>query len=133
MLVVIMHLQNQSARQAIEALRYTLDATADEQLAMIARMRLARLLVSADRYDEAFTLLDGVDPGSFAARFSEIRGDIYYARGDTENARSAYLQALNGEQSDLVDRNLIQMKLDDLAAPVATVADEEVLTEDAGG
>ena len=133
MLVVIMHLQNQSTRQAIEALRYTLDTTADEQLAMIARMRLARLLVSADRHDEAFTLLDGVDPGSFAARFSEIRGDIYYARGDTENARSAYLQALNGEQSDLVDRNLIQMKLDDLAAPVATVADEEVLTEDAGG
>ena len=74
-----------------------------------------------------------MEPGSFAARFSEIRGDIYHARGDTENARIAYLQALNGEQSTLVDRNLIQMKLDDLAPPVGSVAGQEVLTEDAGG
>lgn len=133
MLVVIMHLQNQSTRQAIDTLRYTLDNTSDEHLAMIVRLRLARLLVSADRFDEAVTLLDSVEPGSFEARFSEIRGDIYYAQSDTENARSAYLEALNGEQSDLVDRNLIQMKLDDLAATIVLIPDEEVLTEDNGG
>jgi len=133
MLSVIMYLQNQSTRQAIETLRYTLDNTSDENLAMIAQLRLARLLVSADRLDEAATLLDSVEPDSFEARFSEIRGDIFYAQGDTENARTAYLQALNGEQSDLVDRNLIQMKLDDLATPIVPAPDEEVLTEDAGG
>ena len=133
MLIAIMHLQNQSSRQAIEELRYALDTTSDEYLAMIARIRLARLLVSAGRHDEAFTLLDEIEPGNFAARFSDIRGDIYYARGDTANARTAYQQALNGEQADLVDRNLIQMKLDDLAIPAVPVADEEVLTEDAGG
>lgn len=133
MLAVIMYLQNQSTRQAIETLRYTLDNTSDENLAMIAQLRLARLLISADRLDEAVALLDSVEPGSFEARFSEIRGDIYYAQGDTENARTAYLQALSGEQSDLVDRNLVQMKLDDLATPNVLISDEEVLTEDAGG
>jgi len=133
MLIVIMHLQNQSTRQAIDALRNVLDTTSDDYLAMVAQLRLARLLVSADRHDEALTLIDGVEPGSFAARFSEVRGDIYHARGDTENARIAYLEALNGEQSTLVDRNLIQMKLDDLAPPVGSVAGQEVLTEDAGG
>jgi len=133
MLMVIMHLQNQSTRQAIEALRYTLESASDEHLAMIARTRLARLMVSAGRYDEALTLLEGVEAGSFAARFSEIRGDIYYAQGDPDSARTAYSQALNSEQSDLVDRGLIQMKLDDLAAPVASVVEEEVLSEDDGG
>lgn len=133
MMMVIMHLQNQSTRQAIEALRYTLDSTSDEHLAMIARTRLARLMVSAGRYDEALTLLGAVEAGSFAARFSEIRGDVYYAQGDPGSARTAYSQALNSEQSDLVDRGLIQMKLDDLAAPVASVVEEEVLSEDDGG
>ena len=132
MLAVIMHMQNQSTRQAIDTLRYTLDNTSDEHLAMIVRLRLVRLLVSADRFDEAITLLDSVDPGSFAARFSEIRGDIYYAENDTENSRRAYQEALNSQQSDLVDRNLIQMKLDDLAESITLTSDEEVLTEDTG-
>ena len=133
MLIVLMHLQNQSTRLAIDALSYTLENTSDEHLAMIARTRLARLMVSAGRHDEAMEVLDGAEAGSFAARFSEIRGDIYYARGDSASARTAYNQALNSEQSDLVDRSLIQMKLDDLAAPVASVVEDEVLSEDAGG
>ena len=133
MLIVLMHLQNQSTRQAIEALRYTMEDTTDEHLALIARTRLARLMVSAGRHDEAMAVLEGVEAGSFAARFSEIRGDIYYAQGDSDSARTAYNQALNSEQSELVDRGLIQMKLDDLAAPVASVVEEEVLSEDTGG
>ncbi|MFL2545940.1 MAG: YfgM family protein [Candidatus Rariloculaceae bacterium] len=133
MLSVLMHLQNQSTRQAVDALRYTLENTSDENLAMIARLRLARLLVSDNRMDEAVTLIDSADPGAFEAKYSELRGDIRFAQGDMEGARSAYLQALNGEESELIDRNLIQMKLDDLASPTASASDEEVLSEDAGG
>jgi predicted negative regulator of RcsB-dependent stress response len=133
LVIVIMHLGNQSTRGAMDALRYTLDNTSDEHLALIARLRLARLLVSSGRHDEALALVDGVDPGSFSARFSEIRGDIYYAQGDSEGARAAYSQALNGEQSTILDRGLIQMKLDDLPAAGVPVAQQEVLTEDDGG
>ncbi len=131
--IVIMHLANQSTRRAVDALRYTLDTTSDEQLALIARLRLARLLVSSGRHDEALTLLDGGDPGSFSARFDEIRGDVYYAQGDSESARAAYLQALNGEQSAPLDRGLVQMKLDDLPASVEPLVQQEVLTEGDGG
>ncbi|MEE8237598.1 MAG: tetratricopeptide repeat protein [Gammaproteobacteria bacterium] len=131
--IVIMHLGNQSTRGAMDSLRYTLENTPDEHLAKIARLRLARLLVSSGRHDEAFALLDGVDPGAFSARFSEIRGDIYYAQGDSDSARSAYSQALNDEQSALVDRGLVQMKLDDLPAAVVPLVQQEVLTEDDSG
>ncbi len=133
LVIVIMHLSNQSTRGAMDALRYTLDNTSDEPLALIARLRLARLLASSGRHDEALALVDGVDPGSFSARFSEIRGDIYYAQGDSEGARAAYSQALNGEQSTILDRGLIQMKLDDLPAAGVPVVQQEVLTEDDGG
>ena len=131
--IVIMHLGNQSTRGAMDALRYTLGNTSDEHLASIARLRLTRLLVSTGRHDEALALLDGVDPGTFSARFSEIRGDIYYAQGDSDSARTAYSQALNDEQSALVDRGLVQMKLDDLPAAVVPLVQQEVLTEDDGG
>ena len=131
--IVIMHLANQSTRRAVDALRYTLDTTSDEHLALITRLRLARLLVSSGRHDEALTLLDGGDPGSFSARFDEIRGDVYYAQGDSASARAAYLQALNGEQSALLDRGLVQMKLDDLPASVVPLVQQEVLTEGDGG
>ncbi len=132
LLTVILYLQNQSTRQAIEALRFTLENTADEYLALVARTRLARLFVSAERHGEALALLDGVAPGNFSARFSEIRGDIYHAQGDRESAQTAYLQALNSDQSDLVDRGLIQMKLDDLAPPTAPLVEAEAPAEDDG-
>ncbi len=131
--IVIMHLGNQSTRGAMDALRYTLENTSDEHLALIARLRLTRLLVSSGRHDEALALLDGLDPGTFSARFSEIRGDIYYAQGDSDSARTAYSQALNDEQSALVDRGLVQMKLDDLPAAIVPLVQQEVLTEDDSG
>ncbi len=130
LVIVIMHLANDSTRGAMDALRYTLDSTSDEHLALIARLRLTRLLVSGGRHDEALALLDGVDPGTFSGRFSEIRGDVYLAQGDLERAGAAYRQALNGEQSALVDRGLVQMKLDDLPAAVAPVLQQEALTGD---
>ncbi len=131
--IVITHLGNQSTRGAMDALRYTLENTSDEHLALIARLRLTRLLVSSGRHDEALALLDGLDPGTFSARFSEIRGDIYYAQGDSDSARTAYSQALNDEQSALVDRGLVQMKLDDLPAAIVPLVQQEVLTEDDSG
>ena len=89
------------------------------------------LFVSSGRNEEALAILDSVDPGNFSARFSEIRGDNYFAQGDPENARIAYLEALNSDQSEFVDRGLIQMKIDDLA-PTASgvVVEAEESSED---
>ena len=123
LVMVLMYLQNGSTRQAIETVQYTLENTNDEYLAMVARTRLARLLISAGRQDEAMTVLDEVEPGNFAARFSELRGDIYFSRGDNASARAAWQEALNSGQSELVDRALIQMKIDDLP-PEVTLEDD---------
>lgn len=119
----------QETDAAVAELRRVLADTADDELALVVRLRLARVLVNLQRYDEALALVNDVDPGRFAARFSELRGDIYLAQGDPESARTAYLEAFNGEYTDVLDRNTLQMKIDDL--PAAGPA-EATATEDGG-
>lgn len=112
---------------AIEKLRYTMEQSDDAELAMVARLRLARLLAYREQYPEALALLQVPEPGLFAGRIAEIRGDIHAARGETEAARSAYLEAMVASGAELLDRSFLQMKLSDLtsatsSAPAAPVS-----------
>ena len=111
--------------RAAEELRYVLDTTDDPQLALIARIRLARVLAYREDYDAALDILDIDDPGQFAGRISEIRGDIYQARGDVEAARAAYAEALVAAGSENIDRSFVQMKLSDLPLRSASNATED--------
>jgi predicted negative regulator of RcsB-dependent stress response len=87
---------------------------------------LARILLHQEFYDEALAVLD-VDPGSFSARYNEVRGDIYVEIGNSVSARMAYNAALTAQESDLVDRSLVQMKLE--ALPIAEVVTTEETTQ----
>lgn len=122
LLVASLDLDLQKTDAAVEELGRVLDGTDDDELALIARQRLARVLLQLGRYDEALTTLEGVDAGRFAGRYSELRGDIYLAQGDSERARAAYMEAFNAEYVDVLDRNMLQMKIDDLPAEASTAA-----------
>ena len=122
LLMAKLYMEVNDPLQAAEELRFVMENSADPQLAMIARLRLSRVLAYEERYDAALELLDGVDPGNFRSRYSEVMGDIHVAQGDFERARAAYQQALRETEPGLLDTNLVQMKLDDLppAADVET-------------
>ncbi len=93
---------------AIARLRWVIAKTGDESLAQLARLRLARLLLDTNDLDGAFELsTQSADPG-FAAEFAAIRGDVLRARGDLENARTAYQDALD---KGVASESLIRMKL----------------------
>ena len=77
------------------------------------------------RHHAASAVLLDVDAGLFSARFNEVRGDIHVALGDPTSARTAYNAALSTTESDLVDRNLVQMKLDDLPAAASGATAQE--------
>ncbi len=104
---------------AAEKLRFTMEQSDDPELAMVARLRLARVLAYQDRHQEALALLDVPEPGQFAGRIAEIRGDIHVALGETEAARTSYLQAMVASGAELLDRSFLQMKLSDLPGSVA--------------
>jgi predicted negative regulator of RcsB-dependent stress response len=126
LLVAVLRMRAGQMNGATDELRYVVDGTRDPELALIARLRLARILLHQEFYDEALAVLD-VDPGSFSARYNEVRGDIYVEIGNSVSARMAYNAALTAQESDLVDRSLVQMKLE--ALPIAEVVTTEETTQ----
>ena len=120
LLAALMRLDAGQVDASVEDYRFVMENTSDPELALIARLRLARVHAQDESYTEALAVLD-VAPGSFSARYNEVRGDIHAALGDSESARAAYNAALNAQETGLVDRNLVQMKLDDLPGTAPTV------------
>jgi len=126
LLMASLDLDLQKADEAVAEMRRVLAETDDDELALVVRQRLARVLLHLERYADALAAIDGIDAGRFAGRYSELRGDIYLAQGDPDRARAAYLEAFDAESSAVLDRNMLQMKIDDL--PVASGAKTEPVT-----
>ncbi|HEX7031188.1 MAG TPA: tetratricopeptide repeat protein [Gammaproteobacteria bacterium] len=103
---------------AEDSLRWVVDNTDDPQLALVARLRLARVLLQQGEFAEVHKALDVADAGRFGALYDELRGDAFLAANDRDNARTAYESALAAMTSGAPgDRALVQMKLDNLAMP----------------
>jgi predicted negative regulator of RcsB-dependent stress response len=101
---------------AEQELKWAIAHGVDESLLVIVKLRLARVELGLGRPEEALRLLEGVEPGAYRPSYDEVKGDIYRAMGDTEQAREAYQRALNSLE-DIESRPTLQMKLDDLVAP----------------
>ncbi|MDR0529825.1 MAG: tetratricopeptide repeat protein [Zoogloeaceae bacterium] len=67
----------------------------EHELADLARLRLAGLLLDAQEYDEAVKLLKHPRAEAFSAAYTELEGDAEAARGDFSAARKAYQTALS--------------------------------------
>lgn len=98
---------------AADQLQQVLDSADDPQLRMIARLRLARVLLAAGENERALELARGGEAGVFAAPLREVEGDILAAQGDTAGARAAYEAALEGaaEHAGIIDEAHVQLKL----------------------
>lgn len=101
------------------------DKASDPALRDLARLRLAGLLLDEKAYDEALQHLSKTPEAGFAARYAELKGDIYAAQGKADEARTAYqaaLDALDGKgglespdaQRQAMYRELMQLKLESL-------------------
>ena len=105
------------------ALRAAIASSKDEQLVQVATLRLARVLIELNKYDEALKLLDVSKAGAFAAQSHEVRGDALVAKQDKAAAITEYQAALTAyEGIEGVDTTLLTLKLADLggANPAAS-------------
>ena len=107
---------------AIPPLTQVMDNSKDSELRHIARLRLARVLIDQGKPDDAIKTLSD-EPGAFAARYHEVRGDAYYAKKDLQRASTEYKAALgeSGAQGG-VDSALLTLKIADLGLPAAPAA-----------
>ena len=108
--------ENQELDRAAARLTYVLQTTRDQALALIARLRLARVQLSQGRPEEALKTLDAVDAGAFAARYAEARGDALLARGDRDGALRQY-RAARANGANTVDTGLLDLKINELSHP----------------
>jgi predicted negative regulator of RcsB-dependent stress response len=97
---------------AISRLEWASQKAGNPALQSLVQLNLARILLDQGELDAAEKLVASAQ-GGFAGEFAALRGDIAFARGDKAAAAAAYTQAMTLEVSN---RNLLQMKLDDLAA-----------------
>ena len=100
--------------KAAASLKSVMDTATDEELKMVARMRLARVQSAQGKYDDALATLKVDDTGEFAPRFADTRGDVLLAKGDRAGALREYLAARTGENKGRVDTELLDLKIRDL-------------------
>lgn len=88
----------------------------DSELALLARLRLARVQIARQKPDAAIATLQGTQFGAFAPGYHEVLGDAYYAKGDTAAALREYRAARTADKSGMADVALLDLKIADLAA-----------------
>jgi len=107
--------------KAAAGLKSVMDNAKDDELKMVARLRLARVQSALGKNDEALATLKIDDPGEFAPRLADARGDVLLAKGDRDGALREYLAARTAENDGRVDIELLDLKIRDLGGtPPAT-------------
>ena len=76
----------------------------------IARLRLATLALDQGDLDWADQLLTSQRTGGFESRYDELRGDIFAARNDLNNARNAYQSALENAVAGSVAAQIAKIR-----------------------
>lgn len=107
---------NKNWAAAETQLKAALTSAPTDGIKGIASLRLARVQIQLEQYEQAFTTLAKPLPESFTASVEEIKGDIYLLQGKKELARNAYQVAIASD--GLTGSPSLQMKLDDLATAV---------------
>ena len=103
--------------KAATELQSVSEKSKDPELAMLARLRLARVQIAQKKPDAALETLKGMQAGAFVARYHEILGDAYYAKGDKSAALKEYLSAKVGDFAGPPGGNQeLDLKISDLTA-----------------
>lgn len=122
-----MYMDNSRDQDAADMLQGLVDSAPEKQIALLGRLRLAKVLLYQGKAEEALNLVSDQPDNGFAARYSELMGDAYVDMGDFDKAEAAYIAALNDNpNAPTVDTNFVQLKINDLpiASEIAAAAEE---------
>ncbi len=99
---------------AEESLRWALSNSNQETVKNIARLRLARVLLADNKIDEAQAMVNAGTSDAYASLANEIRGDIFVAKGEIDQAKKAYDEAMLTANGSGVE--YLQLKRSDLGS-----------------
>lgn len=110
---------------AIGLLEFVIENGYPKAMAIVARERLARVLLNQGEPDLALSVLaDAQDITGFESRYAEVRGDIHFHQGRMAEAGTAYLEALELLEEGAGDRQKLVMKLESMGVEIPTAGNE---------
>jgi predicted negative regulator of RcsB-dependent stress response len=101
-------------KAAGDQLQWVVDHAKDQEIAALARLRLAGIRLDEKNYDAALKLLESPVGAGFEPLYADLRGDVLVAQGKPAEARAAYRSALEKLDAANPWRNIVQAKLDAL-------------------
>jgi len=110
-----LQIENKQIPAAIERMQKVLSATHDAELALLVRLRIARAQLELNKPDEALATLAAAQPGAYASRYAEVRGDALFAKGDHDGALRAYKEAQAAANGAAAAGDLLALKISSLA------------------
>jgi len=87
--------ENDNADGAVAQLELAIKHANDEVIKEIASLRLVRIFIEQEKYDEAMAMLNVKHAAAYDAQYEELKGDVYSARGEVTQARTAYDKAID--------------------------------------
>lgn len=97
--------------QCIEQLKLASNSS-QVSVASVAKLRLARVLILNEKFDDAQRILAKKMPTAYQSMITELNGDIHFAKKEFSKAREAYDRAILS--SDGKNIQILKMKRDDL-------------------
>jgi len=99
--------------KALAVLKAKAEKIKDPVIAELFALREARLLLISGKPEDALKQVAAIKDDNFPEVLNELRGDIQMARGQREEARKSYQQALTHLDQAAPTRGLLEMKLID--------------------
>ncbi|MDH5432742.1 MAG: tetratricopeptide repeat protein [Gammaproteobacteria bacterium] len=99
--------------KASESLNWIISNHADHDLAVVAKMRLARIYLQQDKANEALSLLDVTEDSGYFALANLTKGDAFMILNKKRDALLAYQEAAKDYELTMSNPAL-QLKIDEL-------------------
>jgi len=93
-------------------------------LKQVARIRIARLLTAEKDYERALEELSVLDDAAYRPVINELKGDIFAATGQYQQAINAYKEAISEVRNHGMGNLFLEMKTNELAALAQSVNSE---------
>ena len=96
--------------KAATELKTIIQQKPDQLFTEFAKLRLARVYNAMGKYDDAIAQVDAVKITQFVSIAKEIAGDAYFAKGEKDQAKTAFTEAM-AEGDGYSGKRNIEMKL----------------------
>lgn len=121
------YVSNKELNKARNELRFVVNKSSMQSLKQIAKIRIARIFVSSQAYTDALKELSQIVDTTYLPVVNELKGDIYGATGQYQEAMISYKQAIDEVKSNGMANLFLEMKTNQIADKTQSMNSDDVL------